>query len=208
VALVAGSTLGDVHARALHTKVIAFGAAVAFIVLGVIAVRRLAATAAAVVALHTGRGGATALRLVVTFSGYVLVVLTALGLLAVPVQHLLLGGALTGVVLGIAAQQSLGNMFAGLVLLVTRPFAVGDCIRIRAGALGGEFDGVVRTMNLTYVTVDTEDGLLHVPNSGVLAAAVGPRPHRGAVITPVHGAGAPNPSPSRSGPHHRTAQQR
>jgi small-conductance mechanosensitive channel len=36
-------------------------------------------------------------------------------LLAVPVQHLLLGGALTGVVVGIAAQPALGNVFAGLV---------------------------------------------------------------------------------------------
>ena len=206
-ALVAGSAFGDVHGRALHAKVTALGAALAFMVLGVFAVRRLAATAAAAVSLRTGRGGATALRLVVTFSGYVLVVLAALDLLAVPVQHLLLGGALTGVVLGIVAQQSLGNMFAGLVLLVTRPFAVGDLIRIRAGALGGEFDGVVRTMSLTYVTVDTEDGPLHVPNSGVLAAAVGPRPQGGAVITPARGSRRPDTgvAPQRAAPSGRSA---
>jgi hypothetical protein len=39
-----------------------------------------------------------------------------LSMLSVPVGHLLLGGAIAGVVLGIAAQQSLGNVFAGLVL--------------------------------------------------------------------------------------------
>jgi len=107
-----------------------------------------------------------------------------------------LGGALTGVVVGIAAQQSLGNVFVGLVLLLARPFTVGDHIRIRAGALGGEFDGTVRAISLTYVTVDTGDGPLHVPNSGVLAAAVGPRAKRrdvaGAPTAPVRDvAGAP-----------------
>ena len=186
-AVVCGSTLGDIHARTLHAKLIALGAALVFVVLGAVAARRLAATIAAAAVLRAGRTGATALRLVITLSGYVVVALVALGLLAVPVQHLLLGGAVTGVVVGIAAQQSLGNLFAGMVLLVTRPFSVGDRIRIRAGALGGEFDGVVRTMSLTYVTVDTDDGPLHVPNSGVLAAAVGPRQRQPGVVTPASG---------------------
>jgi small-conductance mechanosensitive channel len=92
----------------------------------------------------------------------------------VPVDHLLVGGVLTGVVVGIAAQQVLGNVFAGAVLLLARPFGVGDHIRVRSGALGGQFDGVVTGMNLTYVTLRTDEGPLHVPNSGMLAAAVGP----------------------------------
>ena len=49
--------------------------------------------------------------------GYLAVLLVALDLFEVPVGHLLVGGAVTGVVVGIAAQQSLGNLFAGLVLL-------------------------------------------------------------------------------------------
>ena len=44
-------------------------------------------------------------------------------------------------------------------------------------------------MNLTYVTLRTEDGLLNVPNSGMLAAAVGP--WKKAVIAP-----APEPVPA------------
>jgi small-conductance mechanosensitive channel len=209
-ALVCGSTLGDVHARTLHARLIAFGAALAFVVLGAVAARRLAASVAAAAVLRAGRTASTALRLVITLCGYVVVALVALGLLAVPVQHLLLGGAVTGVVVGIAAQQSLGNMFAGMVLIVTRPFSVGDRIRIRAGALGGEFDGVVRTMSLTYVTVDTDDGPLHVPNSGVLAAAVGPRQRQAGVLTPVSGVGiaATHAEPRRAGDGHRPPWRR
>jgi small-conductance mechanosensitive channel len=97
-----------------------------------------------------------------------------MSMLSIPVGHLLLGGAIAGVVIGIAAQQSLGNVFAGMVLLMARPFAVGNRIRVRSGALGGEFYGTVTAMSLTYVSVLTDQGLLKVPNSSLLAAAVGP----------------------------------
>ena len=88
-------------------------------------------------------------------------------------SNTLVGAGVAGVVLGIAAQQSLGNVFAGLVLLVARPFVIGDHIRIRSGALGGIFEASVSEMSLTYVTLRTDDGLLKIPNSAMLAAGVG-----------------------------------
>ena len=45
---------------------------------------------------------------------------------------LALGGAITAVVLGLAAQQTLGNVFAGIVLIAVRPFKVGDRVRLQA----------------------------------------------------------------------------
>lgn len=68
----------------------------------------------------------------------------------------------------------LGNVVAGLGLLVAKPFAVGNRIRVRSGALGGEFSGTVTSMSLTDVSVLTDEGMLKVPNSPLLAAAVGP----------------------------------
>src|SRR6185312_8753629 len=117
-----------------------------------------------------------AVRMLVTGFGYLIALVGTLSMLSVPVGHFLLGGAIAGVVLGIAAQQSLGNVFAGFVLLVVRPISVGEYIRVRSGALGGEFYGTVTSMSLTYVSVLTEEGLLQVPNSSFLAAAVGPWP--------------------------------
>jgi small-conductance mechanosensitive channel len=114
--------------------------------------------------------------MLVTGFGYLVAVIGTLSMLSVPVGHFLLGGAIAGVVLGIAAQQSLGNVFAGFVLLLVRPIAVGNYIRVRAGALGGEFYGTVTSMSLTYVSLLTEEGLLKVPNASFLAAAVGPWP--------------------------------
>jgi small-conductance mechanosensitive channel len=102
------------------------------------------------------------------------VVLCALSLLHVPVEHLLLGGVLTGVILGIAAQQVLANVFAGIMLLFARPFAIGEELTIRSGALGGPIIGRVTGMTLTYVSIVTKAGPVLLPNSAVLAAAVGP----------------------------------
>jgi len=62
------------------------------------------------------------------------------------------------------------------LLLLSRPFHVGQLIRIRSGALGGVLDGTVTEMGITYVHVDTGEGVLALPNSQVLAAAVGPLP--------------------------------
>ena len=73
-----------------------------------------------------GRGAASSIRVITTMVGYVVVLFLALGLTDYPLGHLLLGGAILGVILGIAAQQSLGNVFAGLVLLAARPFTVGN----------------------------------------------------------------------------------
>ena len=97
-------------------------------------------------------------------------------LFGVNVSQLILGGALTTVFVSIAAQQALGNVFAGLVLVFARPFKVGDAIRLRAGALGGTLDGIVTDIGITYVRFDTDGSVMSVPNSQVLNAIVGPIP--------------------------------
>jgi small-conductance mechanosensitive channel len=148
---------------------------VGFFLCGVYSVRRTGREVMRILSIRIGLGHASVVRWVLTVAGYVIILFSVLGLLQVNVASLLLGGAVTGVVVGIAAQQSLGNVFAGVVLLLSRPFAVGDDIRLRSGALAGELNGKVTGMGLTYVALLTEDGPLSVPNAQVLAAAVGPQ---------------------------------
>ena len=59
-------------------------------------------------------------------------------------------------------------------MLLARPFSIGDTIRLKSGPLGGELRGEVVGMGLTYVDMLTDDGPLFLPNSAVLAAAIGP----------------------------------
>ena len=174
LALVVGSSVVPRHAHTLAGRALLDIPALVFLVLAVLCAR---ASAVELDALARWRGGQTAgsaMRMLVTGFGYAIALLGMLSMLSIPIGHLLLGGAIAGVVLGIAAQQSLGNVFAGLVLLMARPFAVGNRIRVRSGALGGEFYGTVTSISLTYVSVLTDEGMLKVPNSSLLAAAVGP----------------------------------
>ena len=110
--------------------------------------------------------------------GYIVAIVATLEVLGLglAIDHVLVGAGFAGVVLGIAAQQSLGNVFAALVLLLARPFKVGDHVRIRSGALGGVFDAWVLEIGLVYVTMRTEDGVFKFPNSSILAAGVGQLP--------------------------------
>jgi small-conductance mechanosensitive channel len=175
-ALVGGSEFGKFHAAAMHSKVIGWASAVILLVSGVIATRHLASALGRLVTVQSIAAAGAAVRLLATGIGYVVVLFAVFGVLGVSIDHLLVGAGVAGVVLGIAAQQSLGNVFAGLVLLFARPFRVGDHIRIRSGALGGIFDVFVLEVSLTYVTVHTEDGQLKIPNSAMLAAGIGQLP--------------------------------
>jgi small-conductance mechanosensitive channel len=201
-ALVAAGAFGNIHGHLLRSRIVAASGAAAFLLASAIGVRRAADELASIIEGRTGRGHAAVIRVLVTVAGYLIALLVTLGILDVPVQHLLLGGALTGVIIGIAAQQALGNFFAGLVLLLARPFNVGDSVRVRSGALGGEFTGTITGMGLTYVTIDTETGALSVPNGALLASAIGPRPDPSAVPTSGQPGSPPAspPAPARPGP--------
>jgi small-conductance mechanosensitive channel len=186
--LATSSDLGNVHAHSLREKLVAFIGAVVFLALSAIAIRACGVGLATLVATAGGVSSAGAVRIVVSITGYTIVVFACLGLLGVPVQKLLVGGAVAGVILGIAAQQTLGNVFAGIVLIMARPFTLGEFVRVRAGSLGGIFEGQVTAMNLVYVTILTDEGAVNVPNATLLAVGVGPAPPKSApTVTDVAG---------------------
>jgi small conductance mechanosensitive channel len=87
------------------------------------------------------------------------------------------GGAFTAIVFGLAAQQTLGNVIAGMVLLSARPFRVGERIKLQAGAVGGFTEGIVSSLGLLYTTLTplarSEERIM-IPNNIVLSAVVVP----------------------------------
>ena len=177
-----GKGFGRVTNSSIHAKVIAWSAAVVVLIAGGYAIKHLATALGRLTARNSNIGAGATLRLVATGVGYLILLFALLGVLGVSVQQLLIGAGLAGVILGIAAQQSLGNIFAAIVLLVARPFVVGDDIRLRSGVIG-VLDAKVLGIGLTYVTVRTDDGVLKIPNSAMLASGIG-RPNA-APITPL-----------------------
>lgn len=153
-------------------KLIFIAGTVALFVFGMIAVFGLSGAARRALQPLTGQAHAGIVRYVLLVVGVFAILTICLAVLGVNPRQLLVGGAVAGVLLGIAAQQSLSNIFAGLVLLFASPFRVGDRVRFRAGALSGQIEGVVTDLSLTYVRLETEEGRVLVPNSQALAAAV------------------------------------
>jgi small-conductance mechanosensitive channel len=100
--------------------------------------------------------------------------LIALRLAGLDPATLTVGGAITAVVFGLAAQQTLGNLIAGLVLISARPFRVGDRVRLQAGGIAGQIEGIVDSLGLLYTTFSSAGDSVMVPNTVVLSAAVVP----------------------------------
>ena len=163
-------------------RILEYGTAVAFFLLGGAATIGLGNKARDILQPSVGSAHAGIVRFAVVLAGGLATIIITLQLFSIAVTQLVVGGALTGVLVGIAAQQSLANVFAGIVLLMARPFQVGDTIGIRSGALSGLIEGTVSEVSIAYVRLETENGPIHLPNSQVLAAAVGPA---GAVPSPL-----------------------
>jgi small conductance mechanosensitive channel len=104
----------------------------------------------------------------------VLTLLVALRVAGIAPRTLALGGAFTAVIFGLAAQQTLGNVIAGTVLLSARPFRVGDRVRMQGGPLAGQIEGTVSSLGLLYTTFAKGEDSIMVPNSVVLNSAVIP----------------------------------
>lgn len=185
--------------------------ALMYVLAGVVATRSVANELARVSQNRAGVSAASAIRLICVIVGYVTLGLGLLSLLTVDLGNLLVGGAVTGVVIGIAAQQTLGNFFAGLVLLFARPYVPGQRVKIRTGAMGGPFEGVIIVAGLLYTVVETDEGPISMPNSGLLGAAIGPAPETeaeqpadsGYDLTAVRGIG-PTADPTPPSPPVRT----
>ena len=72
-----------------------------------------------------------------------------------------------GLALSLSVQNILSNLFSGLTLLITKPFAAGDFVEV-AGQTG-----VVKTVGLFYTQLDTLDNVaVSIPNGDVTASSV------------------------------------
>ena len=100
--------------------------------------------------------------------------LVAMNIAGLEPRTIAVGGAFTAVIFGLAAQQTLGNLIAGTVLISARPFRVGDRVRFQGGPLAGNVEGVVSSLGLLYTTLASGEDSIMVPNSVVLSVSVTP----------------------------------
>jgi small-conductance mechanosensitive channel len=141
----------------------------------------ITAAAAGAVAVHylleacfhrsAQRGALAALQGVTTWLAYALLGLFLTSALGVDLSGFILGSAVLGVIIGAAAQSSLANLFAGLVISISRPFHVGDWAHLRSTSSGGvECDGVVLQIGAMYTTLLSNEQQLTIPNAVAMTA--------------------------------------
>ena len=98
---------------------------------------------------------------------WIIAVIIIAGELGIPTASLVALLSVAGLALSLSVQGVLGNLFSGLTLLMTHPFAEGNFVEI-AGR-----NGTVRSVGLLYTTISTLDNvLISIPNSDVVGASI------------------------------------
>ncbi len=86
-------------------------------------------------------------------------IVTALGTLGINVSALVAGLGLTGFALGFALKDSISNLLSGVLILLYRPFKIGNLIKVSS------YKGTVISVDLRYTQLDSEGDKVLIPNS-------------------------------------------
>ncbi len=163
-----------------------YGLVVVGAVFAAYAVRAFTQALSAALDDYLGLGRARYIATSLSVVLYVVVILMAMAAANFNLGGLLVGSALTAVVVGIAGQASLSNIIAGLVILFARPYAAGMYLTARASAFGGvEYSGQVWDVSLFYTTLHSGGQEIRIPNSAMVGAVVVARPQELDVYIPV-----------------------
>lgn len=94
-------------------------------------------------------------------------VITALSTTGMNVSALVTGLGLTGFAIGFALKDVLSNLLSGIMLLIYRPFRIGDQIKM------GEFEGTIKTIRMRDTVVRSYDGRsIIIPNTKLITEVV------------------------------------
>ena len=86
-------------------------------------------------------------------------IVTALGTLGVNVSALVAGLGLTGFAIGFALKDTISNLLSGVLILLYRPFEIGNRIKISG------YEGIVISIDLRYTELESEGNRVLIPNS-------------------------------------------
>jgi len=147
---------------------------IALVILGWALARDIGRAVGPILFKRLDPGTAGTLGFLIRLFTIMLAILVALRIAGLKPETLAVGGALTAVLFGLAAQQTIGNLIAGTVLLSARPFRVGDRIRLHSGMAAGRIEGTVAGLGLLYTIMRRGGDPIMVPNSLVLNSAIEP----------------------------------
>lgn len=106
------------------------------------------------------------------FSGaivYATAAVIALDVLGVNVMPFIAGAGIMGVAVGFAAKDTLSNLIAGILLIIDRPFEIGDRIEVWSAPAGSASWGDVIDIGLRATRIKTTDNIVVIiPNNEIM----------------------------------------
>ena len=98
---------------------------------------------------------------------WVVVIISIISVLGVPMASVITVLATCGLAIGMALQGALSNLAGGIMLLLFKPFGIGDLI------VATDAEGVVKEINLFYTVINTLDNkVVSIPNGTLMAANI------------------------------------
>ncbi|MDP8255122.1 MAG: mechanosensitive ion channel family protein [Candidatus Alcyoniella australis] len=98
---------------------------------------------------------------------WLVLLMLALPRLGVDIAPLIAGLGVTGFIVGFAFQETLGNLSAGLMIMLNEPFKIGDYVD------AGGHQGVVKEINMMATTMTTPDNKkIVIPNGKIWGGSV------------------------------------
>ncbi|QGA53142.1 mechanosensitive ion channel [Sulfolobus sp. E5-1-F] len=137
-----------------------------------------------------GYDNAGSVSFLIRLIGYVIAFVGFFVLVRVSLGAALAAGGFAGLVVGLAAQTVLGNIFGGIMVVISRPYKVGDRVTISTWQYGliaptyppkffsndfliPGYTGTVTDISLLYTTIFTDDQVpVKIPNSIIIQAAI------------------------------------
>jgi len=118
-----------------------------------------------------GRPGGTTVRKTVTVVLVFVIIFATLSRVGIDLSAYLVSLGVTAVVIGLAAQSTIGNLIAGMLVLISKPFRRGDYIRVNI--TGAPIEGRLDEISFLRSRVVTNDGVsISVPNTVMLAVPI------------------------------------
>ena len=106
------------------------------------------------------------------FAGFIIIataIIIALDSLGVNVMPFIAGAGVAGVAIGFAARDTLSNLIAGILLIIDRPFEIGDRIEVWTAPSGSSTWGDVIDIGLRATKIKTTDNIvIIIPNNEIM----------------------------------------
>ncbi|MDI6806924.1 MAG: mechanosensitive ion channel [Candidatus Aenigmarchaeota archaeon] len=112
------------------------------------------------------KGTASIIRTITRVAGYGIILSSLTSVFNVNPAAALTIGSFSGLVIGFAFQNVLGNAIAGIFIVITRPFKIGDMVEIKG------IKGRVHEIGVMRTTIDTGEEYVLIPSSSVVAEII------------------------------------